>query len=144
MAGRPRTRTHLAKVKRNGGVDAILALVASGKTLVEIAGQWGVSRQLLSHVANADSNKDRYARARREAAAALAEQSLEIADQVEEDPNALGKAKLQVDTRRWMAARMDPETWAERQQPQVAIQINGLHTDSLRSLRRPLDGEQGE
>lgn len=141
MAGRPQTRTQLAKIKRNGGVDTLFDLVSSGKTLAEVGRLWGVSRQLLSNVANADTNKDAYARARRESAAALAEQSLEIADQVEEDPNALGKAKLQVDTRRWMAARMDPETWAERQQPQVAIQINSLHMDSLRQLRAPVEGK---
>ena len=141
MPGKPQTRTQLAKIHKEGGAPAILDQVAAGKSLSRLAREWGISRQLLSGVANSNANKDAYRRARHDAAAVMVEESLEIADACEVDPNAIGKAKLQVDMRRWAAARMDPDTWADRQAPMVAIQINGLHLDSLRQIRAPVEAD---
>jgi len=139
MAGRPQRRSLIAKVKGFGGGDRICELVEQGVSLASVAREIGCSREHLSIWMNGDPDRrKRLARARETAAEALVDQGLAIIDRADIAETQLAKARA--DYRRWMASRLDPDTWGERQQgPQIAIQFNGLHLDSLRQLRQPLE-----
>ena len=134
MASKPLTRQAHAKIAAAGGEAFILSEVSSGRTLKDIAEELGITRPILSAWCNAPARKDAYSHARREAASALIEEGLNIADSVS-DPSEVPAAKLRSDFRRWMASRLNPDSWGEQQRaPNVAIQINGLHLESLRQL----------
>ncbi len=64
------------------------------------------------------------------AAGRLAEDTLGISDTATQQNAQV--AKLRVDTRRWLAARYDPEAFGDRQVPLVAINLTQLRIDALR------------
>ena len=75
---------------------------------------------------------ERYARAREAQADKLFKESLEIADKA--TPENVSVARLQVDTRKWAAARLAPKKYGDRVehdvkglafQPAVLVQIGG-------------------
>jgi hypothetical protein len=55
-----------------------------------------------------------YARAREVQGHRYADEALEIADEVEPEAEAIQKAKLQVDLRKWMAARLAPRDFGDK------------------------------
>ena len=57
---------------------------------------------------------DQYARAREEQADFFADEIIEIADAVEEDSNAIAKAKLQIEARKWRAAKLSPKKYGDK------------------------------
>jgi hypothetical protein len=104
----------------------ICDLLADGKSLIQITslqempGETTVRMWLRRH---AEFRRD-YARARRWQARYYAEQMIEIADDVSEDatgelrmPNAVAvnRAKLRIDTRKWIAAKLLPKKYGDSQ-----------------------------
>ena len=73
-------------------------------------------------------------RARTRGGQSLAEQTLEIADSA--TPQEAQVAKLRVDTRRWLASKMNEE-YSDKQQPLVNIDLGSMALDALR--KRSLD-----
>ena len=136
MAGKKITRQSYARIQAVGE-DTVLARIANGETMASIAADIGVSRPLLSAWCNDAKRIDLYAHARRQAASALVDESLDIVDQAESDNVQV--AKLRADTRKWIASKLDRATWGDDRGPTVAIQINGLHLDALRQGGRVLD-----
>lgn len=57
---------------------------------------------------------DQYARAKQEGTDAWAEELHEIVDEVEEDKEAINKARLRVDTRKWLMAKMKPKKYGDQ------------------------------
>jgi transcriptional regulator with XRE-family HTH domain len=134
MAGQPKKREGLKAITAAGGQSSILARVAEGMTLKALAVEVGVSRQFLSTWCNADTRRDAYARARREAALSHAEDGLRIVDGA--TPETAQVAKLQSDFRRWMATRMDPSAWAETKSAQVNIDLGRLHLEAVKEINQ--------
>ena len=130
MPGKQVTRLAHAQIVKAGGESLVFSRVANGETLTAIARDLGVSRPLLSDWANDAQRRDAYIRARQMAADALVDESIEIVD--EADPQTVQVARLRADTRRWIAGKLHREQWGEREGPTVAIQINNLHSGSLR------------
>jgi hypothetical protein len=64
----------------------------------------------------------------------MAEHSVILADTA--PPEHAPKTRLQIESRRWLASRYDPETFADRPNVAVNVTIAGLHMESLR--RRPV------
>lgn len=95
--------------------------IAKGESVLAISKESGMPSQsmiyrwLESHV----EFREKYARARDRQADSLAEQALEIADQAA--PGRSDAARLQVDTRKWWAARLAPRRWGERQHHEVDV-----------------------
>jgi len=52
----------------------------------------------------------------------LAEEAVGIADAA--DPETVGVARLQVDTRKWMASRLNPKWFGEKKELNVAVGVN--------------------
>ena len=81
--------------------------------------------------------KQRYEAARYRRASWHAEQIEKLADQVtsgELDPRA---AQVAIGARQWLAGRMDPKQWGERQNIQVDhTHTHKLHLDAIRALSK--------
>lgn len=69
---------------------------------------------------------EQYARAREEQADVYADEIVEIADSVEPDTAAVSKAKLQIDARKWKAAKLAPKKYGDKVEQQIsgALAVN--------------------
>jgi transcriptional regulator with XRE-family HTH domain len=131
MAGMPKRRAIVAKVRTFGGTERIIDMIANGVSLSEIARILEVDRSRLStwlH-GNPDTSQQ-IARARKTAATALVEQGMAIVDAAEN--HDVQVAKLRAEYRKWVASKLDREQYGEQSGPTVAIQINSLHSGMLR------------
>ena len=135
MPGRPIRTALLAAVAKDGGWDRIIERIADGETVLKIAAGYNVSRNFFATILHEDAERGKlvYA-ARKRAAEALTEEALAIVDSVPESRDALQKAKLQVDSRQWLAGKLDREQFGEAK-PVALTQINigQLHLDALRA-----------
>lgn len=138
MAGSPKKRALKDTIDKLG-VDAIFTRIASGETVAAIAQSIGTSAPMLSAVINRPEHSEAYARARERRAANHAERIETLADRVEAgdiDPQA---ARVSIDARKWIAARLDPNRWQESKAPLVNIQLTDLHLGSLRKVPDTID-----
>ena len=103
---------------RNGDVpysdevfERICAGIASGESLVTVCKQRGMPHRasVLRWIASIPEARDRYTRAREDQADTLADQIVDIADKAT-DAN---KGRLQVDARKWVAAKLKPKKYGE-------------------------------
>lgn len=130
MAGKPKKRADVALLDSEG--DKVFERIASGDTLRTLCAAYGVSMGSLHAWVSSPERAERYARARVERAAMHAAKIEQLADDVESgaiDPQA---ARASFDMRKWTAAKLDPQTYADQRGPLVNISIDGLHMDSLR------------
>lgn len=99
--------------------DEICEHLANGKSLLSWCNEEGnpTRATVFRWVAKYPEFRDKYARAREEQADAFADEIAFIAD-TEEDAN---KARVRIDARKWVAARMQPRKYGER----VATEIFG-------------------
>lgn len=138
MAGTPVKRALFAKIEQLGGIEFVCAHIAEGMTIGRLAEFLECSRPLLSFWINqTEERKEAVLRARRLKAEKLAEDALEIADNVDETTiGGVNKARLQVETRKWMASKLDPEGYGEQKQAQVNISIGDLHLQALKQSNK--------
>lgn len=129
MAGRPKTNVMLARIDALGA-DSLLARIASGESLKAVSESIGVSRQVLSGFLNSEQNRDGLRAAREQAAHVFAEEALAISDAAK--PQDVQVAKLRVDTRRWLASKLDRAFYGDDQRASVTVNIGQLHLDALR------------
>ena len=144
MAGKSITTMAHDAIRNAGGEKYVFDQVASGRSLKALAIELGVSRPILSTWSNAPARRDSYRQARQAAADALVEEGLAIADSAR-DASEVPAAKLRSDFRKWMAARMNAESWGEQRGALVNIDIGQLHLDALRAANRTdIDGDPGK
>jgi hypothetical protein len=92
----------------------------------------GVSAAMLSEWLRSDPERGGLlSQARTVAAQALAEQSLAISDGA--NPEGVQVARLQVETRKWLASKYDTALFGDK--PGVQINIGQLHLDALRKVQ---------
>lgn len=110
------------------GIEAICERVANCETLKAIAESYGMSKgSLLAWIGSDKTRSDQYARAREAQAEQLVDDILAIADDsandttTDEDGNTVvnhevvARAKLRVDSRKWLAGKMSPKKYGEFQ-----------------------------
>ncbi len=114
-----------------GGEDAVIEFIASGGTISALCKLLGVGNTTFDRWVEkgGEARMAAYARARVRAGQSLAEQTLEIADSA--TPQEAQVAKLRVDTRRWLASKMN-EDYGDKQQPLVNIDLGSMALDALR------------
>lgn len=134
MAGRPQLAQMIRDIEEQGGEDALIAEIESGKTIADLARSLGVSRAALSNWLNRTSEtKQRIARARETASHALAEEALELSNTA---TNANEKARrLQVSTRQWLAGKWNRPEYGESPLVNIGISADQL---MLSALQKPL------
>jgi hypothetical protein len=145
MAGTPIKRALFAKIEQHGGIEFVCAHIAEGMTIGRLAEYLECSRPLLSLWINqTEERKEAVLRARKLKAEKLAEDALDIADNADESSNGgVNKARLQVDTRKWMASKLDPDQYGDKQGPAVNISIGDLHLTALKQMNKVevIDGQ---
>lgn len=136
MGGRPVLNKLVKDIEAMGGDEVIFERIAGGDTITGIAAELGVSRPFLSARLNRNAlTKKMLAEALLQRASAWAEQTLEIAEGVEEEKSAIDKAKLRIDTRKWLAAIEDPDKYGNKGTA-VNVSIGGLHLAALQQVQQ--------
>jgi 2-oxoglutarate dehydrogenase complex dehydrogenase (E1) component-like enzyme len=132
-----------AEAAKMSMADFVYDYVASGKTLVDLADEVGYSRSHISrHLNKIPEVKEALEKARLEAADALAEQTIKLADDLaarldrgEDVKNErISVLREQTSSRKWWAATANPGRYGK---PDTSITINlgDLHLDALRKTR---------
>lgn len=116
MAGRPSEFSQ-------DTADLICEKLAEGESLRDIckAGDMPNRATVFRWLSKYEEFSDQYARAREEQAEALADDLISIADQYDtlaetENPDLIQRAKLRIDTRKWVAAKLKPKKYGEKVQ----------------------------
>lgn len=135
MAGHIKRRTVAANLDKIGE-HVLLEKIASGKTMAGLARELGIGNLSLYHWIRKDPDREeRFKQARRMAADIWAEECLDIADTA--DSVSANVARLQVETRKWLASVANPDTYSPKSQAaaQINLNFNQMHLDALRQLR---------
>jgi len=119
------------KIHQFGGELAIVDKISQGETVLGLARTLGISHTAFYDWVDrgGEARAAALARARTRGGQSLAEQTLEIADSA--TPQEAQVAKLRVDTRRWLASKMNEE-YGDKQQPLVNIDLGSMALDALR------------
>lgn len=145
MAGKALKKRLLAEIADRGGPEYVREYIASGGTIMDLANELGCSRTYLSRHLNAHEDyRPMIDEARREQADALAEEALQIADNMADADGItreqIAVAKERIDVRKWLATVNNPDRYQQNKNgPTVTININQLHLDALKK-RRDGDG----
>jgi hypothetical protein len=103
--------------------DEICERLANGESLMQMCKQPGlphrgsIMRWLLSDDPQYDAFRANYARAREMQAEVLADETIDIADatkRVRKSHVAIESARLRIDARKWLAAKMRPKKYGEK------------------------------
>lgn len=102
-------------------IDKICELIANGMSLRAVCSQEGMPSAVTvcKWLSENQEFSKQYARAREEQAVSFADEIISIADSVEPDSAAVAKAKLQIDSRKWLAAKMAPKKYGDKQEIDV-------------------------
>ena len=119
------------KIHAFGGEAMVFDHISQGKTVDSVIKSLGVSIGGFYKWIDRDAKRgELLTRARARGGQSLAEQTLEIADSA--TPQEAQVAKLRVDTRRWLASKMAPDEYGDKQQPLVNIDLGSMALDALR------------
>lgn len=119
-------------------MDKVREHMATGKSLAAIAEVLGVRPEALLVFVKLPENAERYRLGRAERALALVEQALDIVDAA--DAGDVRIVKLRVDTRKWLAAHLDPGRFGDSRAAQAGVTVDDVHLDLLRRMA----GESGD
>ena len=119
-------------IHKFGGEDAIIEFIASGGTISALCKVLGIGTATFDRWVErgGETRMAAYARARTRAGQSLAEQTIDIADAATIQEVQL--AKLRCDRRAWLASKMAPDEYGDKQQPLVNIDLGRLALDALR------------
>jgi hypothetical protein len=149
MAGRPKEQKLLRTLRQRAqrelgpkasGLDYVVSWIESGKTIAELASSGAkemgesCSRSWLSGVLNRrPEDKARIAAARAEAAHALIEDAMNIADEPAESTVDVQRNRLRAETRTKIASWWNREAYGDKAAVAVSLDLGQLHLDALRA-----------
>jgi hypothetical protein len=136
MPGQPKTRAAIKKIESLGGIDWFIERIAGGDTVRSMSKELKFSEHIIYKWLHQDPDRGGLVKAARKIAAErLADEALDLADNVEAETTAIAKVREQISVRKWRAAAFDPGTWATNK-PQMAVQVNvgAQHLDALRKI----------
>jgi hypothetical protein len=134
MAGNPKKRADLALLQKTGQAK-VEELLEQGRPIEDICKTLKVSRKALYDWLDAPEQSGLLVRARARAADHLAAETLTIADDVEEDPTAIQKAKLRADTRKWLASKWNAAQYGDSKGMQVTVNMGQLHLEAVKTVK---------
>ncbi len=113
--------------------DTICERIADGASLrkiCEIDDALPDRRTVLRWLAKDEHEEFRhqYTRAQDERADVYFEETMEISDDVAEDAQAVAKARLRIDTRKWVCARMSPKKYSDKISIDASVNVTGHET----------------
>ena len=154
----PRTKTPSTQVPAKIGrptkysiewAERFCDLIAEGRSVAEICARPDMPSQqsVYTWLKQDEDFLERYARAREAQADKLAKEILELSDKIEDDnPVKVQRARLQVDSRKWLAARLAPKKYSDhithdvkgggiKFQPQILIQCSSDEGEGFIDVR---------
>jgi hypothetical protein len=139
MASQPKWHAFCARLDALGGMDYICERIANGETLLGVTRDLQTSRYTMwRYITLTDERKKQYEEARRLGAAALAEDAVQIADDADVmSPAGVSAAKLQVDTRKWLAGVQDRAGFGEQPKSAGVLVMGDLHLTALQKHGAP-------
>jgi lipopolysaccharide biosynthesis regulator YciM len=143
MAGFPMRRALEKKIEELGGIEFVSSHIAEGMTIGRLAEFIECSRPMLSFWINqTEERKNAVLAARKLKAEKLAEDAMDIADFADGSSSAaVNKARLQVDTRKWMASKLDPEGYGDKSM-EVNISVGDLHLQALKHMGKAIEATE--
>ncbi len=96
--------------------DDVCALIADGESLRSVCKRPGMpnTTKVMRWLREYPDFREQYAKAMESRADAVFEELFDIADGVTEEPSAVAKARLRIDTRKWALARMSPKKYGDK------------------------------
>jgi len=112
--------------------DQIIARLASGETILRIARDEGMPDPASVHfwITTKPDFAKRYHEARSCAATSIVEQMMEDIE-TEDRPEQVGLLRLKAETKRWIAARFNPQMFGDTRKIDISGEIKHTHTLSL-------------
>lgn len=137
--------------------DIICERLCDGESLKSICSEEGMpSRSMVFRwIAKHDDFRDRYAQAKQEQAEALADDIISIADETFNDQvmdangnertnnEAIQRSRLRVDARKWVAAKLKPKKYGDRQHVEHSGSIDSISDEELEERIRVLTSNDG-
>ena len=119
--------------------DDICSLLANGESLKTICERPGMPNRstIYRWLRGNDDFRNNYARATEDRADAMFEDILTIADTVKEDAVEIAKAKLKIDTRKWVLSRMNPKKFSDKQSVDITTQGESINKPTMIELVCP-------
>lgn len=138
MPGHPILDKLLYDINKAGGWQPIIERIMNGDRMADIAATFGVSRTFMVGVLRKDPERAKLVdEARKAAAEMMAEDAVALADAIDEDrPFADRKARHQIEVRKWIAGKWNPEKYGESKAPLLQINANVQFLDALKAIEQ--------
>ena len=116
--------------------DELFNRLATGTTLSELLKDIGIGYKLWARWLDmAEGRRQRYVEAQEQSAHFFASRAVNTAVSVHAEDNSIYSARLQVDTDKWMAAKLNPQYDTRHKEVAVNISVGDLHAEAAALLR---------
>jgi hypothetical protein len=135
-------KTKLAAVEAVGE-DEILERIASGVSMQQMCRELNIGTKLwYKWLDSVKGRRERYNGAQAEAAHFYANRAVETAQNT--DPSMVNVARLQVDTDKWIASKLNAQYDTRQRDVAINISVNDLHAQAAALLGDVIEGEAVE
>tara|TARA_R100001480_G_scaffold35863_3_gene48317 strand:- start:978 stop:1436 length:459 start_codon:yes stop_codon:yes gene_type:complete len=118
------------------GEDELFNRLATGTTLTDLLKEVGIGYKLWARwLDSSDGRRQRYADAQEQSAHFFASRAVSTAVNTHEMDSTINSAKLQVETDKWMAAKLNPQYDTRHKEVAVNISVGDLHAEAAALLR---------
>lgn len=124
----------MRRIEDVGGVEALLVRYAEGDSLQTLANAFGCRPSQIGAILRSDKWKDLYERAKKLKAEMAIDRGMDSVRHA--TPETVGVAKLQWEAERWMAGKLDPDAYGDKQQPLVNVNLGSLHLAALQAVNK--------
>jgi hypothetical protein len=132
-------KTKLAAVEAVGE-DEILERIASGVSMQQMCRELNIGTKLwYKWLDSVKGRRERYNAAQAEAAHFYANRAVETAQNT--DPSMVNVARLQVDTDKWIASKLNAQYDTRQRDVAINISVNDLHAQAAALLGDVIEGE---
>jgi len=119
------------------GEDEFFNRLATGTTLTDLLKEVGIGYKLWARwLDSSDGRRQRYADAQEQSAHFFASRAVSTAVNTHEVDSTINSAKLQVETDKWMAAKLNPQYDTRHREVAVNISVGDLHAEAAALLRQ--------
>ena len=125
------------------GEDELFEQIAGGLTVRNLMKKYDVGYKLWARWLDAKAGRrDRYAAAQLEAGHFYAERAVDTAQNT--DPSMVNVARLQVDTDKWIASKLNAQYDTRQRDVAINISVNDLHAQAAQLLGDVIEGDAVE
>ena len=119
------------------GEDELFNRLATGTTLTDLLKEVGIGYKLWARwLDSSEGRRQRYADAQEQSAHFFASRAVSTAVNTHEMDSTINSAKLQVETDKWMAAKLNPQYDTRHREVAVNISVGDLHAEAAALLRQ--------